>query len=307
MSRITPSEFVQQSLDINLFFLRIMKEHAFFLEAAFVAKNKDLIERADKLRLVFEELLEEAVKLADNNLSRVVLNSGEIVTDKTVQAEEKTEFLSGLPFNTRLTRREEMLRPGQGDPTLVKIVEDFNERAVNATKGLINLKTEILDGMLECKLFTWNFPQLIEHIRREARYYVDHLQGLQARKTMNPTQELISDKVFWDHIMAEHSLFIAHLLDPSEADLIKTSESFARKFFILENRAKAVKNRNLRIPKQLMRDELKATSEIREFKSTANNLILDCQIRSVIIPLLADHVLREANHFLGLLTNSKTR
>ena len=27
-----------------------------------------------------------------------------------------------------------------------------------------------------------------------------------------------------------------------------------------------------------------------------------CQIRSVILPLLADHVLREANHYLRLLT-----
>ncbi|NLB53147.1 MAG: DUF2935 domain-containing protein, partial [Syntrophomonadaceae bacterium] len=42
-------------------------------------------------------------------------------------------------------------------------------------------------------------------------------------------------------------------------------------------------------------------------KNTANELILDCQIRSIIIPLLADHVLREANHFFRLLTHSKVR
>ena len=30
--------------------------------------------------------------------------------------------------------------------------------------------------------------------------------------------------------------------------------------------------------------------------------IEDCRIRSLILPLLADHVLREANHFLRLLS-----
>lgn len=29
--------------------------------------------------------------------------------------------------------------------------------------------------------------------------------------------------------------------------------------------------------------------------------ILQCKIRSVILPLLADHVLREANHYIRLL------
>ena len=40
MSRLSPAQFVQQSLDLHLFFLRIMKEHSFFLEAAFVAKMR---------------------------------------------------------------------------------------------------------------------------------------------------------------------------------------------------------------------------------------------------------------------------
>lgn len=304
MSGITSREFVQKSLDINLFFLRIMKEHSFFLEAAFVAKNEDLIARADEFRLVFEELLREAVELANGNVSRVVLNSGEVVTDKTIQAEEKTEFLSGIPFDICLTRRQEMLRPGAGNPALEMKVEEFNDRVIHATRGLIKLKTDILEGMLDCCLFTWNFPLLIEHIRREARFFIDHLQRLQRRIALDPTEEIIQEKVFWDRIMAEHSLFIAHLLDPTETDLIMTADDFARRFFELETRARQVKNTNSCIPKQLMRDEIEATGEIRDFKDTAEQLILACKIRSIIIPLLADHVLRESNHFLALLTHS---
>ena len=31
--------------------------------------------------------------------------------------------------------------------------------------------------------------------------------------------------------------------------------------------------------------------------------INDCKIKSLILPLLADHVLREANHYLRILKN----
>lgn len=102
---MSPAKFVQESLDLNLFFLRIMKEHSFFLQAGFVSKNKDLIAQANKFRIDFNDLLAEAVKLANGNVSRSVLSSGELVTDKTRMAELKTQKLTGVPFDTALTAR----------------------------------------------------------------------------------------------------------------------------------------------------------------------------------------------------------
>jgi len=303
MSRLSPAQFVQQSLDLHLFFLRIMKEHSFFLEAAFVAKNENFIERADQFRVDFERLLEIAVDLANCNVSKRVLKSGEVVTDNTLQAEKRTEFLSGIPFDLDLTKRELMLRSGPGDPDLEDVLERFNDRVIRETKDLVDFKTDVLEGMLNCCLFTWSFPLLIEHIRREALFYIRHLQRLQRRMSIGPCDELLEEKLFWDRIMAEHSLFIAHLLDPTEEDLINTAEDFARLFFRLERQLKRIDKckRDDHIPRQLIKDELRAVKDIRDFKDTATELILACKIRSIIIPLLADHVLREANHFLGIL------
>lgn len=39
---LSTKEFIRQSLELNLFFIRIMKEHAFFLEAGFTPKNTNL-------------------------------------------------------------------------------------------------------------------------------------------------------------------------------------------------------------------------------------------------------------------------
>ena len=63
------------SLDLNLFFLRIMKEHSFFLEVGFTPRDKDMAERARMFRERFEQLLSEATALANGNVSANLLTS----------------------------------------------------------------------------------------------------------------------------------------------------------------------------------------------------------------------------------------
>lgn len=46
---------------------------------------------------------------------------------------------------------------------------------------------------------------------------------------------------------------------------------------------------------------LRLTRKFRDFKRSGVEGIEACQIRSIILPLLADHVLREANHYIRLL------
>jgi len=49
---------------------------------------------------------------------------------------------------------------------------------------------------------------------------------------------------------------------------------------------------------KMNKDSESAAQEIRAFKKAGLDLIKSCQIRNVINSLLADHVLREADHFL---------
>lgn len=46
---------------------------------------------------------------------------------------------------------------------------------------------------------------------------------------------------------------------------------------------------------------LQITKQYQQFKTAGTEGITGCEIRSVILPLLADHVLREANHYLRIL------
>ena len=48
---------------------------------------------------------------------------------------------------------------------------------------------------------------------------------------------------------------------------------------------------------------LQETLKYRDFKETGTKGLDSCGIRSIILPLLADHVLREANHYVRILNN----
>lgn len=306
--RISVMDFIRLSLETNLFFLRIMKEHAFFLEAGFLPKDSNLASQADQFKQQFEALLRETISLANRNVSKVVLSSGEIVTDKTLRAEQKTIELSGILLDTQLTLDELELVPGIANPSLKTAVANLNRRAIALTGELIQFKTMILNQVLNCTLFTSNFPLLIEHIRREAMFFVEQLQRLQRREPINLTQEVIAEKAFWDRIMKEHAQFIAHLLDPTEVAIINTANKFADQFALLQDIVQLIdKNLLARLLLGgLIKKETMATRGIRDFKATATEGLLACQIRSIIIPLLGDHVLREANHFLRILTNPRS-
>lgn len=58
-------KFIVSSLELHLFFGRIMKEHALFLVASFPEPARNYRRQADWFRAQFEQALDIAVQLAD--------------------------------------------------------------------------------------------------------------------------------------------------------------------------------------------------------------------------------------------------
>ena len=100
--------------------------------------------------------------------------------------------------------------------------------------------------------------------------------------------------------MAEHSKFIRGLLDPTEDELINAANNFGSEFDKLITESKEAMDKIIPISK-VTEDSLKATMEIAKFKSQGTQGLVECKIKSIMIPLLGDHTLREANHYLRLL------
>ena len=297
-------KYITSSLEMHLFFGRIMKEHALFLQAAFPAGETGYRNRANCYRESFEKVLWQAVRLADGAVGEDVLRSGEVFTEFTVTAEQQTERLTKIPIDFRITQAEKRLRAGcvnSMDRRMAGQISQLNQHVLRLLSGLIMFKKQILREVTSCRLFTANYPLLIEHIIREAQLYQQIIAALEERSCM-PMETVGETEQFWNQIMMEHALFIRGMLDPTECELVETADTFAVDYCRLLEEAE---KQNCRSMDGLTEKTLETTKRYRDFKAAGAEGITECGIRSVILPLLADHVLREANHYLRILKEKR--
>ncbi|MFO7172153.1 MAG: DUF2935 domain-containing protein [Bacillota bacterium] len=300
--RVTDRDFVRRSLEENRFWLRIMKEHSLFLSEGFNRRDGDLIRTANRF---FEEF-------------------------------------------DRLLRRARELSPLAGPGAIRR----FNQEVIRAVRDLRNFKQEVLLRIITCRIAGFNLPLLVDHIRREAEYFITVLTRLNEGIDEPVEAAIARENVFWLRIMADHSRFIRNLLDPSERRLVEAADQFADQFDQLLAQARDLdsmfqgfspvlvivgghlldqptlvrlqeeeeRDREEReteepllveetppVLAQFTEDVIGATQEIRDFKRTAARLLADCRTLSVINPLLADHVAREAEKFLEILGQLEQR
>jgi len=183
---------------------------------------------------------------------------------------------------------------------------DFVCRVMVEVKNIFSFKRHVLHLLIECKIGGYNYPLLIDHISREAMYFLKILQKVQDGDMKYPVDAIVSDNVFWLRHMADHAKFIAGLLDPSERGFVDKANAFAVQFEQLQVQARDLDNMlwHFHPNHNLIQFEIAvmdATVQIRNFKEAARDLIQSCKVISLIPPLLADHVLREAEYFLEVL------
>lgn len=297
-------DYVATSLELHLFFARIMKEHSFFMEIGFTKVDVDCAKEARKFKEAFENLLLMVVECSKGIVDSDVLQSGEILTEYTFGSEKKTSELTGACIDQRITKLESdlvqnCLRERRTiDQCILKKVRELNQWALQLVSNLIDFKKWVLNQVLTCNMYTVNYPLLLEHIIREAELYEKYIKDLES--DCGKEQESIQEvELFWNQIMMEHALFIRGLLDPTEYELINTADDFANEYGRLIMDARDMNERTIYSVTNTIKEE---TVKYRNFKEAGAKGINECKIRSLIVPLLADHVLREANHYLRILS-----
>lgn len=183
----------------------------------------------------------------------------------------------------------------------------FIECVIIAVKNIFVFKRHLLHLLIECRIRGGaNYPLLIDHVSREAMYFLKLLEKIRDGEMQYPIDAIVSENVFWIRIMADHLKFIRGLLDPSEREFVSQSDSMSNTFDQLQLHARDFDSMlwRFRPTNDLLRFEKEVTDEtqrLRDFKAAAEELIDNCAVLSLIPPLLADHVRREAEHFLEIL------
>ncbi|MBE1440850.1 DUF2935 domain-containing protein [Paenibacillus sp. OAS669] len=190
------------------------------------------------------------------------------------------------------------------DPQLIRA---FNSEVRNAASHIWVFKRKVLGLILTCKLpGANNFPLLVDHISREANYFRNRLSELNNGQLEPLPDAIIDENVFFLKIMADHAKFISHLLDPSERKLVDQANEFSHDFDQLLWQAQDLssmrpQSQTQPLLSQFLDQNRVSVVSLRDFKKTARDLIDACRIKSIIHPLLADHVYREAERFLAII------
>lgn len=192
----------------------------------------------------------------------------------------------------------------EADPEQIR---RFNAEVHNAVSHIWAFKRKVLGLILSCQMpGANNFPLLVDHVSREAFYFRNRLEQLNSGQLEPLPDAIIDENVFFLRIMADHAKFIGHLLDPSERQLGEQARNFSHDFDQLLFQAKDLESmrpqsQTMPLLDQFLDQNRISVKSLRDFKKTAKDLIEACRIKSIIHPLLADHVFREAERFLFII------
>ncbi|WP_026886804.1 DUF2935 domain-containing protein [Clostridium beijerinckii] len=300
---LSKQEFINQSLELNLFFLRIMREHSIFIEAALPPKNKDLINQADAFKNEFTTLLSRAILLSDGVIPFETLDSNEIITKYTMAAEKATQFATGIFIDSNITSMEQSLTSGMRNSDTSMLTDNvymLNHQSIAATNMIIKFKTKLRNDVLSCKVFTNLYPAVLNHVLSEAMIFSELLTRLQNGTGIGTKRDVLILENFWNDKLAEHSFTIRGMLDPTEVELFNIANNFGKEFEALRDEASDM-DKSAEDLADLTENTLDEATNLRNFKAQTTEGILACKIKSIILPLFADHVLRESNHYINLL------
>lgn len=154
---------------------------------------------------------------------------------------------------------------------------------IDCIKPFIEYKKRMLELQVSGKLRSLVWPLLFEHTIREAIRWTARLDQLSRSSSEFSKEEVLP---FWTQIIEEHDDFTAQLLDPTETELINKASTYATKFKELNTECTS----NIQCDTSTI---LTCMEEALAFSTAAVQGIELGKIKSIIDPMLADHLRRE--------------
>lgn len=229
--------------------------------------------------------------------------------------EEHALFIkTGLPFDkpdlieeaATFEREFKALRVRADKLTSEKKFAELIAESIDSLKEFLRYKQLLLGWSLTNKLGSALPPLFFDHVIREAEYFMAILEKLHACKKLAVVKALEAD--FWLRLMTEHTKFIGSRIDPSERSLLDVVTGYRAEFDNLSMQARdyvsflAHKPMELPAFDRFLQDSRVATVRLRDFKQAIHEMIVQNRMLSTIPAVLADHVRREADHFLLVLS-----
>ena len=224
--------FVQESIAINLYYLRTLREFCLNIQTSLVPFEKGYISKAESIALSCERLGNDITSFASGMVSKEALDYQIYVTQYTLECEKLTEKLFNIDIDTGITEKELQLKSGEPKTVSQEMVDSMkriNAEAFSLADEFSKLCTEIVDKMEINELFSYSYIALTRFMIYETELFKSGLERLIQQFQIDPSSAA-NYEFYFNNSMRSIAIFIEKLVDPINEDIFDKAKWFENSF-----------------------------------------------------------------------------
>ncbi|HEY8389867.1 MAG TPA: DUF2935 domain-containing protein [Clostridia bacterium] len=283
---MTREQYIKSTMELNVFFSRIFKEHCVTIAAGQRNGDMRVLQSLDRYKVHFEMLLSSALENGLNLIDPRLIELNCFITPYTYNCEQMTQSSCGISINHRISsfEIEKLNKPA---PIAAGRLPYAYERALRLNtdgeeiaRGLEELLTNILKEVKSGRMYSSVYPSVYECYILELNRYQKAIDMLRTDQKFFYFDEGAAK------IMQTNAEHIRGMLDPCEMDDINKANYFAALF------SECNKDNDQKF--------IEINEKFAEFLQDLIEKMLAKKLSSVMLPLTLDNILRQANRNIGL-------
>lgn len=305
---LSNEEIVMESINLNLYFLRSIREFCANIELSFLSNNQIYIDKAKEIALRCEEIGRELMKISNNKLSEKALEYQILITPYTLRCEELTEKLFDIKLATDITKIESNLKPGtvtNVTKELVNTIEDINNRSKVIVKDFTDLCNDINKKLVTNNLFSYSYPTMYEFMAYQASIFDIELDRLINKDKVDPLFA-INYEFLGSNSMKTIALFINKLVNLKNKEIMEKSMEFANIFDEMSKLYSTV-SLNPNSQKELTERQIKNVTDFKIFTEKCIKELFETDVYFIVEAIFLDNMLTKINYYLYILSINKEK
>ena len=270
-----------------------------FIISFLTNKEKNFKELLLKDIRKYQDLFKKILSFSNNKVSKEFINSIVLYTPYTKDLELNTIKYFDIGLDLSITLECLKLTPGNIALEDLTEIDKYMEELLGLLEGSTNILNNIDIYIKEKNMFLMIYPLVVEHIINENNILKDTLERLLKQVGSDPTY-VYTLEYYYTSFLKEHSLLIRNLINPLKDKEVETSNKYYNLYNILLNdfnnevspySLDSIYNKCINI-----------TNSFKSFLDETINITIKNPSNFMIVPIILDHILREANSYINNLS-----
>lgn len=299
---LTEEQFYEESLNANLYYLRILRDFCINIQLSFY-NNNEYKEKIESLAKKSQDLGRKIITYTEGVVPLKGYNYEIYYTKYTLPTEKLTEKLFSLDLATDITENQLQLLPKEDlevDEEKITAMEIINQEALEISKEFIKVIGEILKELVSNNLFSYSYPALCKFMIETITLYIKELNRLQEKIKQDPIIALDTE---YEYNITSYEIvsFLRGLINPSATKYIERlntilNDEYPKLLKDYNNLPLSPENQKL-----LIERSVEIIRDIRLLISNMLEDLLNSKLYFIIEALAIDTFYRNINYFLYIL------